>query len=92
MSQMVYKYPGNEKKPDHIVFKGCVIDYKAVSVDQIEACLADGWVLSPLDAIEKPEAPKLVEEAPKPKRRGRPRKLPEPDVGFTLSTTDLPSL
>lgn len=62
MKVMVYKHPGNEKKPDNIKFKGEIIDYKVVDIEDIDSALESGWARTPEDSLNKKKKP-----GPKPK-------------------------
>jgi len=51
MTQMLYKCPGNSKRPDHIKIGDNVIDYLVVEDADVDGALKDGWVASPEEAI-----------------------------------------
>lgn len=67
MTKMVYKCPGNPKRPDHIKIGDDVIDYKIVSDEDFDGAVKDGWAASPEEARSS-AAPAKRKAAPRRKR------------------------
>lgn len=71
MTQMLYKCPGNPKRPDHIKIKDDVIDYIVVDDVDVEGALADGWAASPEEAINGTKKKAPAKRKPAARKRAR---------------------